>query len=52
MRALGIPPSVVKNTIEQGAPSSGYGGATKIYDPENGVTVIVNGSGRVITVYG
>jgi filamentous hemagglutinin len=51
MQGRGIPPSVVENTIQQGARSPGYDGATRIYDSVNDVTVILNPDGSVKTVY-
>jgi RHS repeat-associated protein len=51
MQGRGIPPSVVKNTIEQGVRSPGYDGASRIYDSVNDVTVILNPDGSVKTVY-
>ena len=50
MQGRGVPPSAVQNTIDTGASSPGYGGATKIYDPVYNITVILNPSGSVKTV--
>jgi len=51
MQGRGITPSVVENTITTGLPTSQTGGATKYFDPINDLTVILNSSGRVITVF-
>jgi hypothetical protein len=51
MQGRGIPPSVVENTVRHGQRSAGYDGATRVYDPTNDVTVILNPNGSVKTVY-
>jgi len=53
MRARGIPPSVVDNTIRTGIRSPGNTpGTFRYYDPTNDISVITNSRGGVITVRG
>jgi RHS repeat-associated protein len=51
MQDRGITPSVVESAISNGTVSPGRGGVRIYHDSVTGVTVIVSGSGRVITVY-
>lgn len=51
MQGRGIPPSVVQNTIQNGAVYPTGAGTTGYYDPVNNVRVITNSTnGRVVTV--
>lgn len=51
MQNRGVTPSVVEHTIETGTPMPGNRPSTTEYvDNINGVNVVVNSSGRVITV--
>jgi filamentous hemagglutinin len=43
-------PSVVRNTIENGAASPSRGGTTVHFDSVNNVTVVTNRNGKVVTV--
>lgn len=54
MQARGITPSVVENTVQNGARSAGNTAAEIVhYDTVNNVTVVTDASsGRVVTVYG
>lgn len=50
MQGRGIPPSVVEDAIQNGSPVPGNTpGTTKIVG-QNGVNVVINNSGRVVTV--
>lgn len=49
MQGRGIPPSAVEDAITNGQASAGHDGAT-VYSGQNGVTVVVGGSGNVVTV--
>jgi hypothetical protein len=54
MQARGIPPSVVRNTIQHGVPGrpQRVAGRTSHYDPVNNITVITEtASGEVVTVF-
>ncbi|HEY1774505.1 MAG TPA: SpvB/TcaC N-terminal domain-containing protein [Gammaproteobacteria bacterium] len=52
MQSRGIPPSAVQNTIETGIPSPGnVPGTTVYYDSANGISVVTNSAGKVITTY-
>jgi RHS repeat-associated protein len=52
MRNRGLTPTVVENAIQTGSRAPGNTvGTTLIHDAGNNVTVIINSSGRVITVY-
>ncbi len=51
MRNRGVAPSVVENTISTGTRVPGNAAGTFDYiDNINGVNVVVNSSGRVVTV--
>lgn len=51
MQGRGVPSSVVQDTINNGIPSPGNTPGTTVYQsPTNNVAVVVNSSGRVITV--
>jgi hypothetical protein len=52
MQSRGIPPSVVENTIQNGATSAGnVAGRTVHFDPVNNISVVTDSAfGRVITV--
>jgi hypothetical protein len=52
MRNRGLTPTVVENAIQTGTASPGnIAGTTVIHDAVNGVTVIINNAGRVVSVY-
>jgi CubicO group peptidase (beta-lactamase class C family) len=51
MQGRGVPPTAVENAIDTGTRSAGNTSGTSVYtDPANGVTVVTNSNGRVITV--
>ncbi|QLI81214.1 RHS domain-containing protein [Chitinibacter fontanus] len=50
MQGRGVPPSVVDNTIKNGTARPSRGGTTVYTDSKNGVEVVVNSDGKVITV--
>jgi hypothetical protein len=52
MQQRGFTPSVIEDAISSGTPSLSYGGTTAYYSSKNNIIVIVNQSGRVITVRG
>ncbi|MHA6879177.1 RHS repeat-associated core domain-containing protein, partial [Ralstonia pseudosolanacearum] len=51
MQGRGVPPSAVEEAIQNGAPEPGNTAGTTVYtDIANGIRVVVNAVGRVITV--
>ncbi|MGX2975820.1 VENN motif pre-toxin domain-containing protein, partial [Ursidibacter arcticus] len=50
MQDRGIMPSVIENTIKNGVKSESYGNTSIYVDSVNGVKVVVNTEGKVITV--
>ena len=51
MQGRGVPPSAVEEAIENGLPSPGNKPNTTVYtDSTNGVTVVTNSDGLVVTV--
>jgi RHS repeat-associated protein len=50
MQGRGIPPSAVEDAIANGKSVAGRGGSTIHYSPENHISVVVGGNGRVVTV--
>jgi RHS repeat-associated protein len=51
MQGRGIPPSAVEEAINNPASVSAGRGGTTIYRSSDGVTAVVSGSGRVVTVW-
>ncbi|RMO60356.1 YD repeat-containing protein [Pseudomonas amygdali pv. eriobotryae] len=50
MQGRGVPPSAVEDAIQNGKSSSGNTPGTTVHVGSNGVTVVTNSGGRVITV--
>ena len=51
MRNRGLTPTVIENTIRTGTRSPSRDGTSLVHDPVNNVSVVLNESGGVITVY-
>ena len=50
MQGRGVPPSAVEEAIANGTPEASRGGTTVYTDKVNGVQVVVNADGKVVTV--
>jgi hypothetical protein len=50
MQGRGVPPSAVEEAIKNGKPEASRGGTTVYTDTKNGVQVVVNADGKVVTV--
>lgn len=50
MQGRGVPPSAVEEAIKNGTPEASRGGTTVYTDKKNGVQVVVNANGKVVTV--